>query len=718
MLLEINDIEVFFFGSPESGFSSYPKRYVNIVNAYDIARSENEYRCNFNIISNKFIINYVEYGLRGITSDNHIRGGRVFGIRIELDGYKIKKEGQEKICSYLEGFIELGIKKHSGLFDVSLDYKQYSVSSFNQVSDKLDLLIIRYKENFLIDFKEFLIPIIKTIKEKEQLKLEINPLKRKNIEQHKKSVTYSNSFNENSEKSNKLKKRILRWILPVLLTIIFYLLIIQCHHFINVIFPYLIGLMLILIIYYKFSVKNSKKDKINNTKNIGHEHFDDDNRFITICFTIAVFGVILGVCNKKISDNNSDISRTICNSLNPQEIIINTLDTIPIKYTLCFDNSGSGKTTVDKPNWFNQHNIDAVYYDLNIEKPNRRDDPLFVDSGQKMISNLKLMKLKALKLVTTFNDKDVIDLVLFGNNAIIEHGYNKKKLAKRILELEAKNEYTNFRSLFKRLNNGKNTYVSMYTFNTDNISIFSDFLHETNHDILESKKIITSYIDSLNRKAIGFSFTFFKIDSDRSKSKKIIDVRELLINTYKEKGKSLAFFSNQHFYNIRVYNTIRSKVFLEFLYKNNGNHEEVITAIKFDDCNNRELAYLNFEINPSHETLEYYYSKNNVNEWKPIFPKDSIPIQMNQSIRIKCRGSKFDLDEHTAFTVFIPSKKMAIKTGIIFRKRISKRVAYITSFLISMISAFLFVYIISVFTLIINLKKNTVFENRQSSIRG
>lgn len=682
--MEATDINIFFFGTPSQDFSSYPKKYVNQVNAYDRSTKDNELICTHHINSNKFIINYVEYGISGISPRGKFRAGKNFGLRIELTGYQINVLGQKNILPHLKEFIKEGIKNQSGIFDDSRVGKHYVITSFGQVSDRLDKMISIYKEHFLIDFEEHIIPIKSVVKEGHtHITIPKKTIQNRQVEnttlvKAEKEIDPKIKNKNKIDKGNKRTRQVFQAMLFIILLFIFYEALTFCSEFINsLIYWVMIGLFLIMIIY-KFVVKNTEKIKK-----------DVDNKFIATVTLLGFLALIL----KAILFNNGNFSNLICNSIHPYQLIINTLDKKPVRYVLCFDNSGSGRDSqIDRPGWYSQKNIDAVLNSLNIEKPNYNENPLAFNPNRKKISNLIPMKLKALKLLTTFTEKDTIDLILFGNNSVIDSNLTKKEVGQKILDLEAKNEHTNFEYLFKKLNEGKNKYKDIYEYNPYNIVIFSDFLHDdTNYDKVESEKNIRNYLDTLSLKAIDLNFTFFETELGNNMSQ-VINVKDIIIEEFRRKKRNPQFFNKNQYLDISVYSCARSKQTLQFPYGDNS-HDEIISNIEFDEKNNLNYAYFNFNIDSNLDYIQYYYCKENSDNWVAISNKDTIEVKMNETLRIKCKGSHFTSVDKINFTAIIPSKKIKKEISILFTTKTTKEEARLIISILAMLLVFELIYI-------------------------
>ncbi|AUP78333.1 LysM peptidoglycan-binding domain-containing protein [Flavivirga eckloniae] len=192
-------IEVFFFGSPAEGFTSYPTKYSNLVNGLDKSTSKHKVECKYSINQKRSRVKYIEYGLTGIGQHGKSRGGRNFGVWIEIENLKINPIGQKKILDYIEDFINKGIVKNANIFDDnSNNERHFLINSFNDVATKLDKLINVFKNNFLTDFKSYLEPIL----DDESVLVDLNP---ERIVEKIRDAPFITSINSSLE-DDKVKK--------------------------------------------------------------------------------------------------------------------------------------------------------------------------------------------------------------------------------------------------------------------------------------------------------------------------------------------------------------------------------------------------------------------------------------------------------------------------------------------------------------------------------
>ena len=155
-----SNIKLIFFGSPGAGFSAYPAEYTDLVGGLDKSTREYRKECFYSILSNGSRIKYVEYGLTGVGQHGNSRGGRNFGLWIELNGWKIDDLGQKKLVSYIDDFVDGGVVESIGVFGKEPHTKRhYIIFSFDDVKNGLDRLNKAFVSNFMTEFKEHLSPI-------------------------------------------------------------------------------------------------------------------------------------------------------------------------------------------------------------------------------------------------------------------------------------------------------------------------------------------------------------------------------------------------------------------------------------------------------------------------------------------------------------------------------------------------------------------------------
>lgn len=231
MELDKQHVEVFFFGSPAEGFTSYPSSFSNRVNGLDKATADYKLECRYRVSQNGTRIQYAEYGLTGIGQHGKSRGGRNFGIWVDIQGYKIDEIGRTKILEYIKEFINDGIVKNSNIFkEDNSKSKHFIINSFNDVASDLDKLINAFKEHFIQDFKEHFRPINNTdnfiidlnpVKEKEQPRLERTVNFTKEREIVRKEITDIPSSHHETELRTPFPYTKLNTVLLIVLLIIY-----------------------------------------------------------------------------------------------------------------------------------------------------------------------------------------------------------------------------------------------------------------------------------------------------------------------------------------------------------------------------------------------------------------------------------------------------------------------------------------------------------------
>ncbi len=153
MGLNPNNIHVVFYGSPGEGFISYPSRYSKEFEIFDRSTSTYTKSCYCEVDRTKTIIYYTIKGLTGIGQETrkNSRGGRVFGIRLIIDGYAPIKDDSYKIWKAINQYVVSGLTEALGMFDKQTNPipSHYSIFSFDELDHYID-------EN-IEDFKFFLV---------------------------------------------------------------------------------------------------------------------------------------------------------------------------------------------------------------------------------------------------------------------------------------------------------------------------------------------------------------------------------------------------------------------------------------------------------------------------------------------------------------------------------------------------------------------------------
>lgn len=146
-------ITIFFFGSPSgSGFTSYPSNYLGLASGLDKSESAYRLESSYQIENNKSILKYIEYGLNGISKDGSQRGGRNFGIWIEILEYKITSDN-EAILTFLKDWVKEALIDHANVFDVIDGKKYYKVITFDEVDQELNQVISTFPQHLINEFK-------------------------------------------------------------------------------------------------------------------------------------------------------------------------------------------------------------------------------------------------------------------------------------------------------------------------------------------------------------------------------------------------------------------------------------------------------------------------------------------------------------------------------------------------------------------------------------
>ena len=160
-MISEKDITIFIFGAPPgSGFSSFPSKYVDLVSGLD--KSDTEYRleCNYHVVPSASRIIYAEYGLADNTDNQNKRGGRNFGIWIEIQKHGIAEECYEKVSFFINQFLNHKLVDELGIFKEINGLKHYEIYTFQIVADRLSEILNSFPKNFIkhigVDYFELL----------------------------------------------------------------------------------------------------------------------------------------------------------------------------------------------------------------------------------------------------------------------------------------------------------------------------------------------------------------------------------------------------------------------------------------------------------------------------------------------------------------------------------------------------------------------------------
>ena len=149
---------VYFFGSPpDDGFRFYPDKsggdYRNLDASIKFPNRAFFYVINYN---NTCSINLVEYG---VISGN--RGFRTFGISVDIEGFEVDESQRKKVFKHLKDYVYDIIVPSGELLHPFNANLRYSIESFNDVSQDLDIWRTNLKRSFKDTFQKHFIPIKK-----------------------------------------------------------------------------------------------------------------------------------------------------------------------------------------------------------------------------------------------------------------------------------------------------------------------------------------------------------------------------------------------------------------------------------------------------------------------------------------------------------------------------------------------------------------------------
>lgn len=150
----VNQIKAYFFGSPGSGFTSYPLDQYKKFEKYDSSSFDNGNRYSKIVVKEgASIITHVEYGIFGKGDFGNIRSGRNFGVCLEISNGFIPEEFHDEVFSFILGFFYKGIIEEVELIErKSDDSLHYKITSFKENSEIFknirDILIQRFENKF------------------------------------------------------------------------------------------------------------------------------------------------------------------------------------------------------------------------------------------------------------------------------------------------------------------------------------------------------------------------------------------------------------------------------------------------------------------------------------------------------------------------------------------------------------------------------------------
>lgn len=146
------NITTFFFGSPYVGFSAFPPNYSSWVSGLDTKKSEFPFICKYSVEDNKTIFKYIEYNL----SDNE-RSGRNFGVWLQIDNYKLKKDVEYEVLDFIKDFVNEILEEKEVFFKKGEKPHFYIIKSFKDVDTENILRI--FNDEFINHFNDNFIPI-------------------------------------------------------------------------------------------------------------------------------------------------------------------------------------------------------------------------------------------------------------------------------------------------------------------------------------------------------------------------------------------------------------------------------------------------------------------------------------------------------------------------------------------------------------------------------
>jgi hypothetical protein len=138
---------VYFSGSPSGGFSSFPIEYLNRTETSDSnSFGKGTERSTLKVKNSVTTICYIFYGIGSKTKGK--RGGRSFGIWIDIEDYLLPKEEYANIYKSLKNLFYAGIVENDEVFIIEKENGNivYSIDSFREnasIFQSLQKMVIR-----------------------------------------------------------------------------------------------------------------------------------------------------------------------------------------------------------------------------------------------------------------------------------------------------------------------------------------------------------------------------------------------------------------------------------------------------------------------------------------------------------------------------------------------------------------------------------------------
>lgn len=669
MAITLDSIDVYFVGNPSKGFSSYPGGFEKITTIpYNLEKP-------YVGFEDKSTCHYIYYDYKSVERGYKIKQGRSFGILLKLKGYKIKKDKRGEVLLFLKNFLKKEVIEKTNIF-TRHDQKLYEIKEFSEIEKKLEEIINEFKIIFLEKFGDYLKP------NKENKVL---------INQNRVDVSERdfNSYTKND----------------FILVSIVVMIAIVLPFSVNKICKYFNSSSLILLFFQILSILFISLLLLTGLIIFLKKKNYQDNRISCVIFFVGIIIAFLGF-HREILNNSKSIAHSIVYSLTPNEIIFKSKKD-KTSVLLCIDKSASSNDKIKDygliPKWFEDVKKNKeIFLKLGIHYSEYRH---LIDSR---ITEFDLMKIKALKVV--YENHENLKIFTFGDKT--EHittkkdstgqKFTKRELARMIINLDNRANYTDFEDLFieltKEVNNNDLDISKNY-----NVIILSDFVKEkkTDHDNFSINKSLKKSFYPLTRKNIEivFNFLFFKTnkanegkdhhhtDSHKTNNKCMFCFIKENLNSKGKYFKKVERIDLQ--YKVSDF-LIEDKL---FFYYHPFLEEQSSAFFSYENENTDKTSfYFHATTNNINERGSFRYKYvDGINNWIYFHASEDDPLKMKANEKIEVQyENKFSskIDKNNLY-MYIEDKenKIVHKLEIIFQRKLDFSIAVILVILLIILLA-------------------------------
>ena len=714
------NIKVYLYGTPSSGFETIPPKE-NWLKEFGKSGEEHLIKCEYKIRKNQFVLHYEVKGISAKDPLGIKELGKCFGIVIHLDSFLIKEECREIIVKELEDFIQSGLNKNLGIFQLDENGNlQYKTSILYKQPKKFDKLRLILEEGI----EKELEGCFQKIQDKEYSgSYELFSRTEGNWEDSsKRESRYSREHFLFYEQQHKSKIKYLisidKWLVhlfetyrlwPFALQIILSTLIpCICLYlwpckstsylkYINEILLGLLALLLIVVIPHKYRVRNTGELRESSPKK---ERLGDDNRFIAITALIALIALTMTIFSKALVENGNNLSHLVQNSMcNDSNNFVIPNEKENRTHIFCIDKSLSSLKEVTNENALKEFNEDSLYYyasKLNVAL--NQGSPLIKSvNGKTKIRNIDLSIYSLLKNLTEIQDKgqDKIIIIEFGHSATEFFKGTINSLGKSekfdLTNFKADNDKTDFTLLFQKITElGGFDNLDIHKRNRYNLVIYSDFFHDTydrdtkDSVLLKDSLSLLQQIQDLTDKNIDFDISLIEDFNRDTPNDRFIDVKKMLVDELKVKNQWTEH-GNDSKSKKEVYSRVLSESRLPFYYIN-PYKDSINAEILFKEMNSdkRVSFYVddNFKI-PVWGQFSYKIEPTSNAEnakaplWKLLHPKRKVFFRKNEKLLLNYQGSIYDYAPPLVFNIYDSNENILLRGKTIFIARMPKSIAIV-----------------------------------------